>query len=171
MVSMCSMCFMPISTAFLMFCVWPSTLQSGGVAFFDDGAQLVVGDRQVHLDVIDAGLRQAPHVGARLGDVLHVAAIRRRRAQPGPVTRAPDTNSRGPLILSALQRLALRDAPGGVVVNVGDRRDAVRQEHRQLVVAQVHVAVDEAGKNRPAVEPDDGGVRRIRRPALSRRRP
>ena len=54
-VSVCSMCFMPMSTAFLMFCVWPSTFSPCAVAFFDHRAQLLVGDRQIDLDVIDPG--------------------------------------------------------------------------------------------------------------------
>ena len=46
-------------------------------------------------------------------------------------------------------------------MNVGDRRDAVREEHRHLPVAQVHVTIDEARKDRSAIEPDDRCVRWI----------
>ena len=63
---MCSMCFMPMSTAFLMFCVCPSTRSPAAFAFLDHRAQLLVGDGQVDLDVIDAGRLQLPDVGARL---------------------------------------------------------------------------------------------------------
>ena len=76
----------------------PEHPQAGRLRLLDHRAQLVVGDRQVHLDVIDAGGLQRPDVGARLVRRAHVAAIGGRRAPSGPVTRAPDTNSRGPLI-------------------------------------------------------------------------
>ena len=47
-------------------------------------------------------------------------------------------------------------------MKVGNRRHAVGQEHRQVPVDQVHVGVDQAGEDRPAVETNDVGVRRNR---------
>ncbi len=135
-------------------------LQSHGVAFFDDRLQLLVGDVLGDLDDIDADRFQAPHVRARLGGVFHEEAVH------APPAGSDDARTRyeqaRTFDQSALQRLALREVPRRVVVKVGNRRHAVGQEHRQVPVDQVHVGVDEAGKDRPAVETNDVGVRRSR---------
>jgi hypothetical protein len=149
-----------MDTAFLMFCVCPSTFSPTAFAFFDDRLQLLVGDVLGDLDDIDADRFQAPHVRARLGGVFHEEAVHAPPA--GSDDARTGYEEARTFDQSALERLALCEVPCRIVVKVGNRRHAVGQEHRQVPVDQVHVGVDEAGKDRPAVETDDVGVRRRR---------
>ena len=123
-------------------------------------AQLIVGDRQIHLDVIDAGSCEGPDVGAGLLSRPHVAAVRGRCSQRPGHSRAGHEHA-GPLDPSAPQGGPLREAPRCVVVDIGDGRDAVWEEQRKLVVAEVDMAVNQAGQDGPAAQSNHGRVRWI----------
>ena len=132
----------------------PEHPQAGGIRLLDDRAKLVVGDRQVDLDVIDAGGLELADVRARFGDVSHVAAVGRRRSARSGHASTRDEHPRS-LDPPAPEGCPLREAPRGVVVNVGDRRHPVGQEHWQLIFTKMDVTVDEAWQDGAAVETND----------------
>src|SRR5262249_3282265 len=102
----------------------------------------------------------AQSIRHRLRNIAHITAIACRSAEWAGDPRARDIQPRT-YDSAALEGLALRDAPGRVIMNVRDGRYPVWEEHWHLPVLEVHVSIDEARENCATVQLDNAGVRWI----------